>query len=114
MIYLASPYTHPDAFIREQRYVCVLKVLHDFLVQRKWAYSPIVHCHEAAKVGSLPPDAEFWEEYDFHMLALAESMTVVMLPDWEKSRGVEREIEFCRRELGIPIVYLNPDRAIRD
>lgn len=106
MIYLASPYSHPDPFEREHRYVTVLKVLTEqFLAKRIWAYSPIVHCHELAKVSTLPKDMEFWSDYNHHMLSLCEELVVVRMDGWESSRGVKAEILWAEG-MNIPVRYL--------
>lgn len=93
MIYLASPYTHPDPFVREMRYVSTMKVLvEQYLLKARWAYSPIVHCHELAKIGDLPKDGSFWKQYDFHMLELAEELHILRLDGWTSSEGIKNEL----------------------
>lgn len=104
MIYLASPYSHPDPFIREQRYLAVMKVLGDMLANRQWAYSPIVHCHELKKVRDLPPGHEFWLEYDFHILNRCGVLVVVPLEGWMESKGVAAEIAEANRAQ-IPVYH---------
>lgn len=105
MIYLASPYTHPDPFIREERYLRAAKALMFLLLRKEWAYSPIVHCHELAKIGGLPPDAKFWEEYDFAMLAQCKKFVILRIEGWETSKGIAGEKAEAER-LGIPVSFL--------
>lgn len=105
MIYLASPYTHEDPFIMEERYLQASKALTWLLKQKKWAYSPIVHCHELAKIGGLPKDAAFWQEYDFYMLSKSETFMILRIEGWEASKGVAAEKEYAI-QIGLPIVYL--------
>lgn len=105
MIYLASPYTHPDPFVREERYLRAAKALSYLLSQKKWAYSPIVHCHELAKIGGLPPDAAFWQAYDFYVLSKCDTFMVLRIDGWEQSKGVAAELAEAER-LGIPVKYL--------
>lgn len=94
MIYLASPYTHPDPFVREQRYLEAAKMCAEYLKQRRWVYSPIVHCHELAKIIELPKDASYWEAYNYHMLSRSTELHVLMIEGWGESKGVAAEINF--------------------
>ena len=105
MIYLASPYTHSDPFVREERYLRASKALTFLLSRHEWAYSPIVHCHELAKIGGLPPDAGFWQDYDFYMLGKCDKFYILRIEGWEQSKGVAAEKAEAER-LSIPVTYL--------
>jgi hypothetical protein len=105
MIYLASPYTHPDPFVREHRYLYTAKAVMYLLERKKWVYSPIVHCHELAKIGGLPVDAEFWREYDFAMISHCTSFIILRIEGWEHSKGVAAEKAEAER-LHRPISYM--------
>lgn len=105
MIYLASPYSHPDAFVREERYLRAMKVLHGLLEKRIWTFSPIVHCHELKKVAALPFEHKFWLDYDCHILKLCEKLIVLKIEGWETSRGVKMEMDFAAAN-NIPIEFL--------
>jgi hypothetical protein len=105
MIYLASPYTHADPWIMEERYLRAARVLAGLLAQGLWTYSPIVHCHELAKIVALPKDAKFWEAYDFAMIAKSDRLLILRIDGWETSRGVAAEKAEAER-LGIPVGYI--------
>ena len=105
MKYLGSPYTHPDPFIMEERYLRAMRVLAGLLREKIWAYSPIVHCHELAKIGALPKDAAFWREYDFYMLSKCDELLVLRIEGWEQSQGLQAEIAEAFR-LIIPVSYI--------
>lgn len=92
MIYLASPYTHKDPFVREARYLAAAKVVAQYLKDGKFVYSPIVHCHELAKIVALGMDFEFWKTYNYHMLELASELHVLGIDGWADSDGVSGEI----------------------
>lgn len=106
-MYLASPYSHKDPFVREIRYLMTTQALAEALKLGVYIYSPIVHCHELAKIADLPRDAAFWREYNFTMLNCAEQLWVLMLEGWEKSVGITEEIDEARR-LNIPVVQIVP------
>lgn len=106
-MYLASPYSHPDPFIREMRYLWTMRELTDMLKTGYPVYSPIVHCHELAKIGDLPRDAKFWMSYNFTMLAAAETFGVLMLPGWELSIGITEEQAEAKR-CNIVTLHIEP------
>lgn len=107
MIYLASPYTDPDPWVMEWRYLQAAKALTKLLQDKRWAYSPIVHCHELAKIATLPKDAAFWRSYDFAMLARSSRFVILTLEHWTDSIGVNLEMREAFR-LGLPIEELAP------
>lgn len=107
MKYLASPYSHPDPFIREERYLRAMKVLSDLLEKGEFVYSPIVHCHEFAKIvyRDRVPRFDFWRAYDLHMLSKCDELLVLRIDGWASSVGVTAEIEEAMK-LEIPIRWL--------
>lgn len=94
--YIASPYTHPAESIREVRYRGAMRLTAFLLNHSIWAYSPIQHCHEMAKVHALPTDALAWQQYNEAFIRSFSSCCVLCLEGWEKSAGVKMEIEFAR------------------
>lgn len=111
-MYLASPYSHPDPFVREARFLWTMKEMGVFLKQGTFIYSPIVHCHELAKIADLPKDAKFWEAYNFKMIEAAEELWVLMLPGWDKSLGIADEIKFAKDVAHIPVIQIEPKGAL--
>lgn len=105
MIYLASPYTHPDAFVREERYLRAAKATIFLLSREQWVYSPIVHNHELAKFGGLPMEFDFWKNYNFAMIACCDEFTLLRIEGWQESKGVAAEKIEAER-LGIKVTYL--------
>ena len=82
-----------------------MRELTGWLKQGVHIYSPIVHCHELAKIADMPRDAGFWERYNFTMLAAAEQLWVLMIAGWLESKGIAGEITEAKR-LEIPIIYI--------
>lgn len=107
-IYVASPYNHPDAAIRELRCQAVQQYVAMQLRHNSdgitW-YSPIAHSHSIA-VRFLHRDeeqtAKFWRPHNYAMLRRASALEVLMLPGWEESVGVTDEIRHAAL-LGISI-----------
>lgn len=107
MIYLASPYSHPDSAIREKRW-------HEAIDACAWiakfegraVYSPIVHWHPIAKKHRLPTDHTFWLNLDHVAISLASAVWILTTEGWKTSDGVASEITFARA-LCRPILYLS-------
>ncbi|MDE2097534.1 MAG: DUF1937 family protein [Patescibacteria group bacterium] len=106
-IYIASPYSHPEPFVRESRYLQVSKYVRDCLESGVCVFSPIVHCHELAKIWGLPKEADYWQEYNRAMLLGARKLEVLCLSGWKESQGVSWEIKESERQ-GLPIDYIVP------
>lgn len=104
-VYIASPYSHPEPLIREERYLRTSYYLMQCLRKGKWAYSPIVHCHELAKIWSMGKDAKTWKLYNFAMLSGAHTLEILRLDGWQHSSGIKDEYAEAER-LNIPIIYV--------
>lgn len=100
-IYLASPYSDPDPAIVQRRYHLVLSATASLLRDCIWTYSPIVHCHELARLHSLPTDFAFWRDYNKAMLQKANAIALLDIPGWENSKGVKDELQIAEL-LAIP------------
>ena len=103
--YLASPYSHPDPMVRQQRFETVCFVAAKLMQQGNYVFSPIAHTHPIAVKGELPKDFDFWEGFDREMLKGCGELLVVRMDGWEASKGVAAEIKIAN-ELGIPVKYL--------
>jgi hypothetical protein len=106
-IYLASPYSHVDPARRHGRYRAACAAACWLLNIRCWVYSPIVHCHELARLHDLPGDFEFWRDYNYAMLDGAHSLYLLNIEGMTDSIGVKNEIAYARRNMK-PIHLLTP------
>lgn len=112
MIYLASPYSHSDPKVREDRYLGAARALNFLLQDRRWAFSPIVHCHPVAVRYGLPTDHEFWLEYDGEFLKRCDELVLLTLPGWTQSKGMLYERKFMEaRKVPIFLMSMTPDRV---
>jgi len=93
-IYIGSPYSNGNL---EQRYRQVLHYCATLMRQKKWCYSPIVYCHEMAKVYNLPKDTGFWAEFNFAMMEAAIDFHILQIEGWQQSQGLAIEIAFWKR-----------------
>jgi hypothetical protein len=106
MIYLASPYSHPEVEVRKQRFRDACRAAAQLLASGLTVFSPIVHGHPLVDQG-LPTDWPFWERFDRDHLVRCDEVVVLMLDGWRESVGVAGEIRIAG-ELGKPVRYLAP------
>jgi hypothetical protein len=107
LVYLASPYSHPDPAVREGRFQEVCRAAAHLMRAGLHVFSPIAHTHPVALAGSLPSGWEYWRGYDDAVLSACRALVVLAMEGWESSRGVAGEVEIAR-ELGIPILHVSP------
>ena len=107
LIYLASPYSHPDPAVRVSRFDAVCRAASRLMRDGVHLYSPIVHCHPLAVQGGLPTSWEFWEQYDRKIIAACGEVWVCTMDGWRESKGVTAEIKIAE-ELGLPVRFVSP------
>lgn len=115
MIYLASPYFHPDPSIREKRFRDVCHVAAHFMRKGIYIFCPIAHTHPIVESGDLPKGWDYWQEYDRQMLSVCSELWIVQLDGWKESVGIKGEIQIAR-EMGLSIKYVRyyPNDIITD
>jgi hypothetical protein len=92
MIYLASPYSHPDPLVREWRFRAACKAT-GFLIERgSIVFSPIVNSHPLCQYGGVPADWQFWDRFDLALMRKCDAFAVLGLPGWRDSKGIEAEM----------------------
>lgn len=93
MIYLASPYSHPDPDVRERRFDEVCRIAGALMAAGHQVFSPIAHTHPIAVRCDLPKGWEFWRKYDEDLLAACDWLVVAAMDGWQDSVGVKAEIQ---------------------
>lgn len=111
MIYLASPYWHPDVKIRDERYrkACEAHVKH--MLAGKVTFCPIAA--HAGLVAMLLPEAQrnahdFWMKQDLPILERCSELHILCLEGWLSSKGIKAEVRHAQ-QFRIPIIYLGSD-----
>ena len=112
LIYLASPYAHPDERVRERRYLAAMHVVAESMTdtrrrcgRRPILYSPIVHNHPMSLLYKFPREWAFWRALDFPMLERCDRVIVLQIEGWRESVSVAAEIEHARI-LGKPVHFI--------
>lgn len=108
IIYLATPYSHPDLKVRRDRFDRVNKVAARLMRTGMHIFSPISHTHPIAMVGNLPTSWEYWKEYDEVMIKASIGLYVLRLEGWEQSTGVAAEIKIATG-LKKPVKFIDED-----
>ena len=107
--YLASPYSHHDTAVMEERFKKVCKQAAHMILKGEAVFCPIAHSHPIS--GHMHPDlatdTPFWEEVDAPFIRSCSKLAVLMLEGWDKSHGVAHEVRIAV-ERRIPIEYVAP------
>lgn len=107
LIYLATPYNHPDPEVRADRFRTACRIAAALMREGVLLFCPIAHTHPIAEDGELPKGWDYWRAYDRKMLSGCAELWIAMMDGWEQSEGIRGEIEIAQ-ELGIPIVRFDP------
>ena len=109
VIYLASPYSHPDEQVRVDRYEAVSAMAASIIVKTKgqiMPFAPITHSHPLfvlkPETGS---DFTAWQGFDEWMIRACDELWVLTLKGWDKSVGVTAEIEYAK-SMGKHVEYV--------
>ena len=108
LIYLASPYAHPSAEVREARLEAARYVCGRMVDQGRIVMSPLVYLGELAQKGVHPPQG--WYAFDLQLLARCDELVVLQLPGWEDSKGVLVEIAGAQTK-GMPVRLMSLEEA---
>ena len=105
MIYLASPYSHNNPAVREERFLQTRAFTIFYLRQTFPIFSPIVYGKDMET--QLGHTFENWQILNDAMVKACTQMWVLQLDGWEDSRGIAHELTLARR-LHKQVVYFPP------
>jgi len=106
-MYLASPYSHPEAEVRRRRFDAVCKAAAKLMLAGRVVFCPIAHSHPIHTHGVDAIDHDFWLRQDKPFLDNAECVGVLMLRGWDTSVGVIHEIGEAV-DAGKQVIYYTP------
>lgn len=99
MIYVAAPYWHFKAEVREWR-VQETALFAAWLASEpnNYVYAPTVFGHSmVSRVPGPIMNEQYWRDFGLVMLRHARRLAVLRLPEWEASKGLKREIEAAKQ-----------------
>lgn len=117
VVYLASPYSHPDKDVMQRRFEEVCVVHAELLEKIGDCYAfigPIAASHSIAQLADLPTNWEFWKAQDEALLSKCDELWVLELDGWDKSIGIKAEVDYAYYDLKIPIRYVQYDPEIEE
>lgn len=103
--YLGAPYTHEDRFVRQARVLATGRIVCYRMQKGIHLYSPIMQGHYSEMAWGHEMPYALWIEHGLAMLDALKHMTVLQLPGWEKSAGLQVEIAHCE-EKKYPIEHI--------
>lgn len=102
MIYIANPYSHPEAAVRQERYLRVLNYCGRRMMMGETVFSPIVYGHPFALLGLAGIAHTDWISFNERMMLASSELRVLYMPGWQQSKGIKHEVDFANRH-GIPV-----------
>ena len=118
--YLSNPYNGTAEEKAARNNICAEVCFH--LISHKiYVFSPILHNHamfthpknkDAATEMSASERHDFIMQFDLTMLSRANGMIILKILEWELSKGVAKEIEYCESN-NIPILSYTFDEVLR-
>lgn len=108
-IYLASTYSvrKPDPQELDWRVMQARAAAAHLMVKGHTVFSPVAHCHEISDYmpEKLRFNHDFWMNQDLAILRHCKKLVVLMLPHWQESQGIGREVA-AAKAMGIPVEYM--------
>jgi hypothetical protein len=106
LIYIAAPYTHPNKIIQEQRYKTLMNACYLLVQNNICPITPLAMWAPMEMRGkSFNPN--HIRHYYTTLLKKCDILIVLLLSDWESSKGVYDEVEIARQN-GIKVRYCKP------
>ena len=107
MIYLASPYSHPDSLVRQARFDAACRAAAGLITAGHAVIAPIVQGHSLVRFG-VPGDWSFWAPLARQYLRHCNNLVVLTVEGWRESEGVQAEMALAAA-LGKRVDYLEPE-----
>ena len=105
LIYLASPYSHPDPLVRHDRFVLACRAAGWLIRHGITVFSPIAHSHPIAMAVEMGGCFDTWQRHNRRWLEACEELAVLTVEGWQQSRGVAGEMAWAA-ELGKATTFL--------
>jgi hypothetical protein len=107
MIYLASPYSHPDPLVRQVRFDAACRAAAKLIHAGQPVFAPIIQGHPLVRYG-VPSDWTFWEPLAHDYLRRCDEVVVLTFDGWRESEGVQSEMAMAA-DFGKRVVWLDEE-----
>lgn len=108
LIYLASPYSHSDPKVMENRFLEITKLAGHLIIDKKLAVlTPITASHELAKICGIKGSWKQWRQVDIPQVKKSDILLVALMSGWRESVGVKAEIRLAKK-MKKPVLYFDP------
>lgn len=97
IIYIGSPYSHPDENIRIERFNQVTIFAAQLVSKGYTAISPITYGHLLLDYKKMPTEFEFWNKFCISLLSKCSDIYIYKIDGWQESKGLKAEIEFAEK-----------------
>lgn len=105
MIYLATPYSHPDPAVQESRFHAACIIAGRLISRGEMVFCPIAHNHPIADKCELPKGFDYWRKFDQAMIRSCSKVVVCKMEGWADSLGIAAEIRIAE-ELHKPVEFM--------
>jgi nucleoside 2-deoxyribosyltransferase len=92
IIYLASPYSHPEESIRQRRYHLACRTAAKLMASDIVVFSPLANTIPAVEFGGLELSHQGFLRLDLPMLRRCDELLLLCLDGWQESIGVQQEL----------------------
>lgn len=97
-IYLACPYSHPDAEVRENRVELANQVAAEIMQDGYIVFSPLSHSHGIAHYIGNHMEHDFWLKQCLAFIPWCDELWIMQLPGWKESSGIKMEVEVAGKK----------------
>jgi len=108
MIYLASPFSAKDYWIRSTRVNQAENAEANLLQRGVIVFSPVASSWRLVCQSVRPWNDPWWYEWSMDFLSKADEVWVLMLDGWRESKDVQDEMSYAR-DRKFPIRYVDPE-----
>ena len=106
MIYLCSPYSHPDPVVMQYRYQKACRATAKLIAVGIPVFSPLCNSVPAVELGGLETDHDGFLAVDIPILQRCDEVLILGLDGWTESRGVRQEM-FEALALRKPVIQID-------
>lgn len=111
LVYVASPYSHPDDSTMAERYSEVMDLIYTLSMAFPDAFfSPILHYHPVALTNDMEKSYGYWRNINHAYMRRCDRMICACIDGWEESLGVKGELEYAK-EIGLAVTYTSKEEG---